>query len=1630
MLTRMHTAGPSTDAAPHELHNPFIVASPSVSPTHTAAAVTAATTTIHMDSADDLESHTASSCASELTAGCVGAVEQQQVGSSYMSSDTASKKFPDESRPSLSTYQLASAALRRLPARPAPSASAAVPSTNRRGITGAPANLESSNGKTVNGETRTAGVSAPPSRFRELQPPPPLRSFAQSMDDQPSSPPPPPPPHASSSSPVSGRGAASPGRFQVPPLPPQESATSFPPAAAPAPSAPHQHAPQQQQHQQGASSPSLSARHSGDAARSGTSLSHSSGRSGEDGGAEEDEEDVAARVLSSLKQKDTLIQRLTRAVSALEQENASLRQRGRATRTAAAADGVSATLTPPRATAQARLLESVDAATTPEAQRVLRRSPARADDWPPLTRSPSLPTTPMRWWKEKPFASVQGEPTSTTDELQTSGHDSTFPRKEGGGATVGSPSHSLAAAHAAVDTVVALQAALAEKDAALAEVTAELARLHASEGPAPSPRVPSAVGEDVSASAAVLEKPMDASAHPNPANTAAPSVLTAALEAAQARIASLEYQLDTMQEEKREDQRTMREHIDHLTRELHGKTKESRRQERQHKLELEGLQREVTALADQLDEQLRAATAVSASVDATARDVLQRQLAEARVREERLLHESAAAQHQWTQELEEQKRLVDIARKAAARAAEGQTHSRTQEDEEELRQLRQQQQQAEAEAQQWRLRAEQAQHDLAELRAVHQHTEEVVAVQRAELQELTEALATATLQHIHDEQRAAQVERQLEVHRQQLRHLEAELTSKDTEVEQLRQERSEEVDRLLREQDSEHHKLLKQVEGCMKGSEAVEGALLEAEARRREVAAQLTRVVIERDELHCRLRDSSVQARTQLLEQHQLFQEGQTALQQRLVETQQQLEDCSGALKATQQELRVLRDKLPLLEAAQAAASEEQERQDAKLQEAELTNAQLTTRLVETKEALKDALQAQLSTTNSLSKAERQARALRDGARRAEERRAEEQIALRRVVELLMGGEGQPTPSVMTAVIRGSHKTLTESARARGGRDAHLTLPEEEVVEDDEDDDGAATTPRSPPSVASQGSSATAESVTMSAVDGAPELITDSTIPASSAQGGAVGAGRGDGVDGSGRRHDTRAPHSLPPPLNASLQEETSLKPARQQHHTALSRTADNTILPSATTTLKCISRSTLHDPSLLLLSSREGKEELCVVRTLASIHDAVQQLLRAHSAAIDELCTKRTAVRTLVAERKAQSAALAKAQRALQEQQSDAERQRRDLAKALRAEAKSALEDLKRELDERHAAALAQSLAAERQRCEEQQQQQSECCAHRVCAQLIGFVKELPTTVYTSISALALPAVVAPTAGETKMLEQDQRVPRASQTSATGCGIPYHDYRGYPCHASYTPLQQPPYATAATAATAVVPSRYSPPGVEAECDLIAREVLGIAGGWADLSRAAAADDAVPPFPPQPPAYVGIMRRGDAAVEYDTTVDAPHTSELPETRWTATVALRKSAVWEAKEVAELQEVMDAYLRRCCTSRIVDGGASVAPQRGKGRDAEVDTDKEEEEEPLVAMGLRWWMESLRKSDSAAAPAATTTTPRKPGNRLQKTQTSTAAATSLPEAEPLALLLNACVAHAMECALRGGVVHVAE
>ncbi|CAC9462710.1 hypothetical protein, unknown function [Leishmania infantum JPCM5] len=1330
----------------------------------------------------------------------------------------------------------------------------------------------------------------------------------------------------------------------------------------------------------------------------------------------DDEDDVAARVLFSLHRKDDMIRQLTHAVEALQDENALLRSLRAA---APQADAVP----PPPATG-------------------LALSPDRVK-----TPSPSWPATPVRWWGTKHKTALSdglGPRNESSQALEGSGHANV---KEQPLRT----SPSLSAAHAAVSTIAALQRTLADKEAELEALRSQVVTAgnkndtRDATAPAEAPPVEYSAGDSVISGA-------------RGAPSASPS---AAEAAAESRIAQLEWQLQNVQQEKREDTHTLRDHIDHLTRELHRKSRDMERQQRHHKLELAALQQEVTALADQLEEQIRVSASATAAPprrepEAEQLMELQRELAQAKAREALLLTERAATQQRWLREMEEQKSLLDEARADAARE-EQQNECRVQQERQLAQKAAQQQQQLEEQVHQYKEALAQAKRELSDLRAVHQRTEETVSEQRRQLQRISHDIATAALERAHDEQRAARAEEQVRLLHQQLSQAAATVASQEAELESLRQARQDEAAAAVALQEEEHAALLKQVKGCMKGSEAVESALLAAESSRRAMASQLTRALEERNEYHRLLREASVQAQAQLLEQQQLLSEGNDLVHRRLQEAQEHLLQRTETLETTQRELQAaqqrmlaLKDELTRSQAAQRQLGEE-------LHAAQARHEAQTAQLVHAKEGLKDALHAQLATMGKLRRKEKQLHSQQAAAQRAMERRQEEQRALQGIVNLLwspavflsptcprasgvrphessrilrlpppqvvrsaatLAPEGMPAMSrrALAMLERSATIHTRRSCQIRKRRSVSMagaSAAEVAGVRADAENEDVDETVR--PSRSASSVSSAAASVVMSAVSW-------DNVPAASIS---------DGDTALEERHRTAAAASEEGDVSANSRAAAS---ARVPLHSrldggppALERQLERSAIDHEG---EGRTAATEADPSIL--------------RLLRAIRDAIEQMCAAYTAAQHELGTKRIAVRTLVKERKAQQVQLEELRATLQEQRHKAERLRRDAVQSVRAASQAELEKVCHAWQEKCEAGMAFQLQTYEEQHRRAVAEVLKACVEHVQAELIVFVELLPTTLSAGLARVA--AASAERTRDEVLREVHHQYWCSPSTTSAAHDLVCDNGRG--AQARHT-------STAAAAADDVSLLSLGlevQPEVQAECDAIIRDVLHMAGGWADLTSAvlvanstAAADypsGSVLPFSALPAPQPCTLTYGAALESRASPPDAEPARRI--------VVNAEAALWSAEEMAELREVIHAHVTRslsaltAAASRSSLAGVTTSVSRNGASEERQGVDAHARDAPATVGGAsggtrstnvkgrvpgeesktalpRWMREGSASTRPASSPSrcspvreteSTSTPP-----RSSAVEDAAAARVPVHHQQPrlLALLLDACVTH---------------
>ncbi|TPP44253.1 hypothetical protein CGC20_23880 [Leishmania donovani] len=1112
----------------------------------------------------------------------------------------------------------------------------------------------------------------------------------------------------------------------------------------------------------------------------------------------DDEDDVAARVLFSLHRKDDMIRQLTHAVEALQDENALLRSLRAA---APQADAVP----PPPATG-------------------LALSPDRVK-----TPSPSWPATPVRWWGTKHKTALSdglGPRHESSQALEGSGHANV---KEQPLRT----SPSLSAAHAAVSTIAALQRTLADKEAELEALRSQVVTAgnkndtRDATAPAEAPPVEYSAGDSVISGA-------------RGAPSASPS---AAEAAAESRIAQLEWQLQNVQQEKREDTHTLRDHIDHLTRELHRKSRDMERQQRHHKLELAALQQEVTALADQLEEQIR----VSAS--------------------------ATAAPPRREPEAEQ---LMEL----------------------------------------------QPKRELSDLRAVHQRTEETVSEQRRQLQRISHDIATAALERAHDEQRAARAEEQVRLLHQQLSQAAATVASQEAELESLRQARQDEAAAAVALQEEEHAALLKQVKGCMKGSEAVESALLAAESSRRAMASQLTRALEERNEYHRLLREASVQAQAQLLEQQQLLSEGNDLVHRRLQEAQEHLLQRTETLETTQRELQAaqqrmlaLKDELTRSQAAQRQLGEE-------LHAAQARHEAQTAQLVHAKEGLKDALHAQLATMGKLRRKEKQLHLQQAAAQRAMERRQEEQRALQGIVNLLWS----PAVFLSPTCPRASGVRPHESSRI-------LRLPPPQVVRS-----AATLAPEGMPAMSRRALAMLERSATIHTRRSC-QIRKRRSVSMAGASAAEVAGVRADAenedVDETVRPSRSASSVSSAAasvvmsavswdnvPAASISDGDTALK---ERHRTAAAASEEGDV--SANSRAAASARVPLHSrldggpPALERQLERsaidhegEGRTaateaDPSILRLLRAIRDAIEQMCAAYTAAQHELGTKRIAVRTLVKERKAQQVQLEELRATLQEQRHKAERLRRDAVQSVRAASQAELEKVCHAWQEKCEAGMAFQLQTYEEQHRRAVAEVLKACVEHVQAELIVFVELLPTTLSAGLARVA--AASAERTRDEVLREVHHQYWCSPSTTSAAHDLVCDNGRG-------AQARHPSTAAAAADDVSLLSLGLEvQPEVQAECDAIIRDVLHMAGGWADLTSAvlvanstAAADypsGSVLPFSALPAPQPCTLTYGAALESRVSPPDAEPARRI--------VVNAEAALWSAEEMAELREVIHAHVTR-------------------------------------------------------------------------------------------------------------------
>lgn len=446
---------------------------------------------------------------------------------------------------------------------------------------------------------------------------------------------------------------------------------------------------------------------------------------------------------------------------------------------------------------------------------------------------------------------------------------------------------------------------------------------------------------------------------------------------ARRRVEQLEMQLAVLKAERQEDVATLQEHLEHLRHKL---TQERKTAERRHRATLSSLETEMRRLSKDIDQQAKQLASM---------DDLKAKIAAAELREQQLLLHHGEQQRRWMLELEEQKEVVK--RAMQQRSAE-----------------EQQQRACSAELHHGQQKLEQAREENARLRALLEEAEGTVADRSRELRQQKSAVAVLNLELQQMQHQVGREADRAAVLQQQLVEMEQMVSSKASELSELQEMRAKEVEELLEEQGSRQLAMLHQVEGCVRGGERVEAALLEAEALRRDTAAQLKQALEERDSYRERLRLTSLEMQQQLTEQQQLMAESTRVLHERLGESRRRLQQCEADRAAGQERLQAVDACCGRLQQELATTIGDRKALQARISEMEEQYNTQTQKLIEAKASLKAALQDHLSGAMTAAEAKvalhrvlKSSSGQRQVIKRHAELRMAEQQALNEICQLL-----------------------------------------------------------------------------------------------------------------------------------------------------------------------------------------------------------------------------------------------------------------------------------------------------------------------------------------------------------------------------------------------------------------------------------------------------------------------------------------------------------------------------------------------------------------------------------------------------------------------------------------------------
>lgn len=506
------------------------------------------------------------------------------------------------------------------------------------------------------------------------------------------------------------------------------------------------------------------------------------------------------------------------------------------------------------------------------------------------------------------------------------------------------------------------------------------------------------------------------------------------------RATHLQRQIEDLLHTKQQDVSVLREHIDHLQRELRDKSKEVKTRAKAHQQELAALQKEIQLLGEQFD---------APSPATAARAQLTDELEWAKHRELQVQRQCERLQRQWVEELEAQKRIVDelqaashVNRTALTQQA---VWGRTQEAEAT---------QAKADLQLMRVR-------LTGYEEAHARAEAEITRLRQDAQELTQSLAEATIRLTNHEQRS--IAHEEEIHRLEdaLQDARVTIAQKESEILQGREDATQQLQSHIAEEGARHSSVLSQIEGCAKSSERLEAALRTAELKRKEMEVAARTAADERDDARLQLRQSQAQSRKEMLEHQQLAATIVSFHQQKVTEAEDALREQTATAQHLREDMASAHNTIESLHhelSLTVAKCNKEEGLRAQLVSGE---QKIEEALVQTKNELKEALTGNLALRQDLHDLEAKHRRASEQLQATTEKRRSCEESLRTVQSGLLALHAALRR--MSARTRGDHQFLAQGQKVSTSREDGLGPHETEDGPTASLDDAASPVNVAPP---------------------------------------------------------------------------------------------------------------------------------------------------------------------------------------------------------------------------------------------------------------------------------------------------------------------------------------------------------------------------------------------------------------------------------------------------------------------------------------------------------------------------------------------------------------------------------------